>query len=694
MRLLFTSIIIFAFFSGVRAQKTLQLDIQNTGDENFNTKGFGVNGGRMFYQIVEKSTGVIPQEIIDDFVDLPQMVYRFPGGATANFYHYKKGKLHGYGFDRTEVTLVDDPIFCNFESPSQYCIEDDSLSQQNFVFNMLELAEAVFNKNGVKLQMLYVPNMLTFMVNDTAEISKLEGITTLSQLEQLHNIGQISTPFYDRIIENIDVYKLFNNSPFIDFQGIEYGNELYFHEYVTGSNYIQTNAIPRPIFEANKDKYVKAFAPGLTRFRTMIKFLDAVYKDLNSNIKFSVPIASINKVGNMSNVSLIWNEGIRDSIMPYMDGVIYHHYCKIDVPNVNLPKIEEPANAAKLNKVRQEVFLFAEDTRRILSQMNDFFGLKNANKQIWITEYNIDNNRAEDYIGYWMNTWNHANIVFQLFLNYKDPILVDYDLVKYAMIHQAINDYPLVDYGCYGANLDGEEVLTVKRTTYNSLLILEELTKKKLMHVEDNFTNNPNLTVQVFKEEKINNPNNKEHYYVAYANTTDSTIEINPSTINLLNNTGVIEKSDIISVYSWADHIYSYNIKNQYNEIKDTIPQVFYKRDTLNNKPTILLPKWSFGFIQLPVKMATALNFNTTKITKLFPNPANNTLRIEIDQNLQELSNFKISNLIGQDITGLVNFEVIDKQLIVNVSELKSGIYFCDFEIDGNKYTGKFMVAN
>jgi hypothetical protein len=60
------------------------------------------------------------------------------------------------------------------------------------------------------------------------------------------------------------------------------------------------------------------------------------------------------------------------------------------------------------------------------------------------------------------------------------------------------------------------------------------------------------------------------------------------------------------------------------------------------------LPKWSFGFIQLPVKMATALNFNTTKITKLFPNPANNTLRIEIDQNLQELSNFKISNLIGQ----------------------------------------------
>ena len=171
MRLLFTSIIIFAFFSGVRAQKTLQLDIQNTGDENFNTKGFGVNGGRMFYQIVEKSTGVIPQEIIDDFVDLPQMVYRFPGGATANFYHYKKGKLHGYGFDRTEVTLVDDPIFCNFESPSQYCIEDDSLSQQNFVFNMLELAEAVFNKNGVKLQMLYVPNMLTFMVNDTAAVS-------------------------------------------------------------------------------------------------------------------------------------------------------------------------------------------------------------------------------------------------------------------------------------------------------------------------------------------------------------------------------------------------------------------------------------------------------------------------------------------------------------------------------------------
>ncbi|MBK7506237.1 MAG: T9SS type A sorting domain-containing protein [Bacteroidetes bacterium] len=92
--------------------------------------------------------------------------------------------------------------------------------------------------------------------------------------------------------------------------------------------------------------------------------------------------------------------------------------------------------------------------------------------------------------------------------------------------------------------------------------------------------------------------------------------------------------------------------------------------------------------------MATALNFNTTKITKLFPNPANNTLRIEIDQNLQELSNFKISNLIGQDITGLVTFEVLDRQIFVNVVGLKSGIYFCDFEINGNKYSGKFMVAN
>jgi hypothetical protein len=557
MRLLFTYIILFAFFSGAHAQKIIQLDIQNTSDANFNTKGFGVNSGRMFYQIVEKSTGVIPQEIINDFVDLPQMVYRFPGGATANFYHYKKGTLHGYGFDRNEVTLVPDPIFCNFESTSQYCIEDDSLSQQNFVYNMLNLAEAVFNKNGTKLQMLYVPNMLTYMVNDTGEISKLEGITTISQLEQLHNGGQISTAFFDRIIENIDVYKLFNNSPFVDLQGIEYGNELYFHEYVTGSNYIETNAIPRPIFEANKDKYVKAFAPGLSRFKTLVKFFDAVYKSLNSNIKYSVPIATINKVGNMSNVSLIWNEGIRDSIMPYMDGVIYHHYCKIDVPNVNLPKIEEPQNATKLNKVRQEVFDFTEDTRKILSQMNDFFGLKNANKQIWITEYNIDNNRAEDYIGYWMNTWNHANIAFQLFLNYKDPILSDYDLVKYAMIHQAINDYSLVDYGCYGANLDGEEVLTVKRTTYNTLKIIEELTKKKLSHVEDNFSNNANLTIQVFKEEKINNPFNKEHYYVAYSNTTDSTIEINPSTINLLNNTGVIEKTDIVSTYCWADHIYS-----------------------------------------------------------------------------------------------------------------------------------------
>jgi hypothetical protein len=50
------------------------------------------------------------------------------------------------------------------------------------------------------------------------------------------------------------------------------------------------------------------------------------------------------------------------------------------------------------------------------------------------------------------------------------------------------------------------------------------------VHVEDNFTNDQNFTIQVFKEEKINNPNNKEHYYVAYANTTDSTIEINPST--------------------------------------------------------------------------------------------------------------------------------------------------------------------
>lgn len=692
MKRIYTIILTFLIFNSGLAQKTIQLEIQNTTESDFNLSGFGVNSGRMFYQIVEKSTGVIPQQIIDDFVDLPQMVYRFPGGATANFYHYKKGTLHGYGFDRNEVTLVPDPIFCNFESNSQYCIEDDSLSQQNFVFNMLNLAEAIFNKNGTKLQMLYVPNMLTFMVNDTLEIRKLDGISTMAQLEQLHNDGQISTGFYDRIIENVDVYKLFNNSPYIDLQGVEYGNELYFHEYVTGSNYIETNAIPTLIFNNNKDKYVKKFAPGLTNYRTMIKFLDAVYKDLNSNIKVAVPIATINKNGNMSNVSTIWNEGIRDSIMPFVDGVIFHHYCKIDVPNANLPKIEEPQNEAKLNKIREEVFLFQDDTRRILNEMNDFFGLKLSNKKIWITEYNIDNNRAEDYIGYWMNTWNHANIVFQLFLNYKDPILVDYDLVKYAMIHQAINDYQLVDYGCYGANLDTDKVLTVKRTTYNSLKIIEELTKKKLNHVNDNFENNANLTLQVFKEDRTTIPADMDYYYIAYANTTDSTIEINPSNINLLNTTGVIDTPKIEITYCWADHIYSYNIKNQYNEIKDTLPQVFYKKDTLNDKPTIILPKWSFGFVQVPVKLPTAININTYKISRLYPNPSTHVINIDLEQKIQNFSNFKISNQIGQNITGLVNFKIQDNRIVVQVEGLQTGIYFCDFVLNGNRYSGKFQV--
>jgi hypothetical protein len=64
-----------------------------------------------------------------------------------------------------------------------------------------------------------------------------------------------------------------------------------------------------------------------------------------------------------------------------------------------------------------------------------------------------------------------------------------------------------------------------------------------------------------------------------------------------------------------------------------------------------------------------------TSEIKISPNPTDGIVRIEGES--EELSNYSVSNIIGQDVSSQVNFvENAEHYIIIDLSGLPSGLYF------------------
>ena len=100
----------------------------------------------------------------------------------------------------------------------------------------------------------------------------------------------------------------------------------------------------------------------------------------------------------------------------------------------------------------------------------------------------------------------------------------------------------------------------------------------------------------------------------------------------------------------------------------------------------------------LPNPFATQNQSDTTNIyeihkLKLYPNPVSDRLFIEYDVIFVKEAKLQIYNSIGAIVYTKTLEEKTDN-LEVNVSEYKSGLYFCSLQIDGKLLKTKKILIN
>src|SRR5687768_15286168 len=97
-KVLFFTLLAFQFLSNAQNPVQLEVDLTDTL-RKIRFDGMGFNTERMFYRILDNNENV-PEPIFNELLEVGDQIYRWPGGATANFYHINKT---GYGLSYYEV---------------------------------------------------------------------------------------------------------------------------------------------------------------------------------------------------------------------------------------------------------------------------------------------------------------------------------------------------------------------------------------------------------------------------------------------------------------------------------------------------------------------------------------------------------------------------------------------------------------
>ena len=88
---------------------------------------------------------------------------------------------------------------------------------------------------------------------------------------------------------------------------------------------------------------------------------------------------------------------------------------------------------------------------------------------------------------------------------------------------------------------------------------------------------------------------------------------------------------------------------------------------------------------QMQIQATANLNENVLNSIKMYPNPANDYLNF--DTNSNENIDVQIFDILGKSVLQLENV-----RNLVNVSELKSGVYFVQMTLGTKKGTKKLII--
>ncbi|MCO5248019.1 MAG: T9SS type A sorting domain-containing protein [Chitinophagales bacterium] len=690
---------------------TVEINLDSIGRE-IHYDAMGVNVERMHYRTLDEN-GVMPEEIFQDMMYAEDLIYRWPGGATANFYHFFNGTSKGYGLLREEVENVDHPMKCNLPKGSEYCMSFEATTPRNYIYDMLDFADRYQEIYNKKKKIVWLPNIFTFYLHNKQEIHQLDKISSLAEAEQLMENGEITADFYMRIKDIADVFNILIHHPSIELDGIEYGNEFYFHQPTTGEKYNEVNN--GLAWLLNEKKYRSSLLTHISYYKSIIRFFNNILVKDGKTLPTAVPIGVITAEGKQQNMNLLWNEGIRDSILPLVDGIIHHLYFKAGGDLKVDPLISEnPENANNLRDVKETTDLFIhKKIPAIEKQYEAFFNMKQNGKQMWLTEYNTDNGFAYGFFAQWQNTFFHAATQVEAFIEFVDNIN-NSDFVKFAFPHLWVSHRDDYNYGAYASKVElNGDYDKIKRTTYSAYAILGNLARKKLYQLKGMASNTKNLermdlfTKTYFEPTSSQSGENLGNLILVFSNKSGEDIQINPmsdiafSIDSTLQNTSQIITDDAEAMYLSAGHIYTSNglIFNHTDLGDDKGENVnISQRKNIDISTDFTIPGYSVGYLSIPIQsdndtgVPTAIK-NKTDVNSLnlYPNPANSSISITFNHQILNSQNAKWELLDMSGKKHSVSSTFDSSHLKIDVSSLASGMYQVILSTDGKKYSSSFI---
>jgi hypothetical protein len=665
----------------------------------------GVNTERMFYRILDDK-GNVPAEIMEDILEGEDLIYRWPGGATSNFYHYFGDSAKGYGLSRAEVNGQDHPMRCNFNSTTDDCMTFELYAKHNYLTNLLQYADQYYAKFNKKKRVVWMPNIFTFYLHNKEEISKLDGISSIEEAATLMKNGTITADFYKRLKDVTDVYDILSNHPTIDLEGIEYGNEFFFHEPTTGLKYNYVN--DKLLWLANQNKYKATLKSNVSLYRSIIQFYNSALFKRGPKIPTAIPAGIITNTGSQTNMNRIWNEGMRDSILPMVDGVIHHLYFYIfNAPKITPTKAEDANMVDSLIKIKK----VADDYIHVKipaidNEYDKFFKLTQNGKKLWMTEFNTNNGYFDGMLAEWQNSFFHCSFQFEAFLSFIDNN-INSNVIKYAFPHLWVTFAIDYNYGAYAVEVNQDGTYNkIKRTTYSAYSILGELSKHNLYKLNDSITNSKGLArqdllIRTYYEPSIDSTTKEVgKLFVVFSNKSGQTLQFNPSTdLSILSqSTDQLSLSNIYAEYLSAAHFYSSNGYTMTDSSDFKTENVNITRlNDIKSTDNINLPGYSIGYFSIPIlddeRIITSSFDQLVKNIELYPNPTKSSIQITFKdrQLLDSKIQWKVIDVIGKEQTVNITNQS-NSTLQLDVSQLAKGMYHFVINSSNGQISKSFVV--
>lgn len=655
---------------------------------------FGANVERMHYRTLDDQ-GNMPDEILEDMLEAEDIIYRWPGGATANFYHFFEGTSKGYGLLREEINAVEHPMRCDLPASNPNCMSFEQYAPTNYIYNLLDYSDKYYERFKKNKKVVWLPNIFTFYLNNKTEIQKLRDYNSYEEITLAFQNGEISADFYKRLKDVFDVYDILSQHPTIDLVGIEYGNEFYFHEPTAGAKY---NLVNNPLIFALQEQNIRAILrEHISYYTTIVKFYERSFEKKGPKIPAAAPAAIITNTGSQANMHLLWNEGIRDSILPYIDGIVHHFYFKRnDGPRIDPRNAEDLANAADLDKIKtlSDNFIH-ERVPQVDLQYEKFFKLTENGKKMWMTEFNTDNGYFDGFFAEWQNTFFHSYYQFESFVSFIDNVH-NTDVIRFAFPHLWVSYIDDYNYGAYAAKVEPNgSYKKIKRTTYSAYDIIGSLAKREIRQINFNVSNTDSLArKELFVKTYFEPIADLTSQYignliVVFSNKSGKPIFINPlENISFQDTSGLLEMKNMYAQYLNAPHIYSSNGKMLLDSNGIDADEVInvYKESDIDIQNDYKIDGYAVGYLSIPIydlsKVVTSISpEQALSGIEIYPNPSQNTINISA-KNVDLFSvgtKYTIIDATGKTVQAPI-LRVHPQLVKVNISSLPSGNYFIHLE--------------